>query len=249
MSVIELETRICAVCGTESKQLVAYSASSFRPAGLDLKSDIRTHIQSCPNCNYLSHDIAEDGGETVEYLSSEEFLSIGAGMSNNAREHLRYANLLERKAEYESALRQCLEAAWSCEDSIEISLSFYNRLKKMSDSKPESMRDIYQDELNVYLNNMAQSHKDSLECRRKALSLIDDHKLDEQNDKIILIKVDLLRRCELFEEAEKLIAEMPIPQDSTGMMIWNYQRYLIRSKDSKEHDVQEAETSALRAGL
>ena len=44
-----------------------------------------------------------------------------------------------------------------------------------------------------------------------------------------------------MEEAEKLIAEMPIPQDSTGMMIWNYQRYLIRSKDSKEHDVQDAE--------
>ena len=48
-------------------------------------------------------------------------------------------------------------------------------------------------------------------------------------------------RILVVEEAEKLIAEMPIPQDSTGMMIWNYQRYLIRSKDSKEHDVQDAE--------
>lgn len=182
-------TRICAVCGEQSRQEVLSSTSRFGSPDLDLRppqmmrSTMYWWIQDCPRCGYVAKDIADATPIDVEWLTSQEYVTC-SGIDFHAqlaklfyRQHL----IAVKANNIDTAFHALLHAAWDCDDRGD--------------------------------------DENACRCRKLALELIDRLLDKKANDNLCVVKTDLLRRAGLFDELRRQYSDMHFDDETLSRIV------------------------------
>ena len=116
------ETRICAVCGKESKQKEVASTNSFGSPDQDLRpapmkrDTMHAWLEVCPHCGYASVDISKDTSATLQRLQQEDYVTCAGHefRSSLAKAFYRAWMLAPACGSEEVYLLRC--ASWACDD-------------------------------------------------------------------------------------------------------------------------------------
>lgn len=140
----------CAVCGKESEYMVLRSTNTFggyqdldtRPPEMQ-RSTMSSWIQECPECGYVSDEVSDETGITIEYLKSDEYLSCKniTFKSELAQRFYRYymINMLDENVK--DAFFAALHAAWASDDKEdrENSIRCRNHCLELADKMEEHL--------------------------------------------------------------------------------------------------------------
>jgi len=114
----------CYCCGTISRQPVLLTGNEFRSRDLDrrpgemLRSSMRSWLQECPRCRYVSSNLEQGDACDRRHVRSRRYQALTQGPQLSALTHrflLRTA-LENAKANHEAAFEQALCAAWTADD-------------------------------------------------------------------------------------------------------------------------------------
>ena len=117
-------SRTCAVCGTESRQIVLGSTNAFGPSDLDtrpaemLRSTLPYWIERCPACGFCAPNISElmEGAAGIVRTPAYQQQFRDPDVPTLASSVLCYAMILEHRALYADAGWAAVHAAWACDD-------------------------------------------------------------------------------------------------------------------------------------
>lgn len=139
----------CSVCGTSSKQGILLSTNRFGSPDLDLRppemerSTMSVWLQECPNCGFVSDNLARAEEDAKKILSTEHVASLHRGGSL-IRRCLKRSLLDEGLGKKEASAEHALWAAWAADDAEDTAAAEYRSraadlfLAAASDLPPES---------------------------------------------------------------------------------------------------------------
>ena len=116
---------VCSVCGTASTHTIITETDP--PSGapdLDLRpapphrSYVKHWVMKCPGCGYCNATLDMPTDIERDYLSSEEYQSLGgiSGVNGKAAEMIRKALICVQDHSYKEAVQSYLYAAWMLDD-------------------------------------------------------------------------------------------------------------------------------------
>lgn len=116
---------VCSVCGTASTHTIITETDP--PSGapdLDLRpapphrSYVKHWVMKCPGCGYCNATLDMPTDIEKDYLSSEEYQSLGGiiGVNGKAAEMIKKALICVQDHSYKEAVQSYLYAAWMLDD-------------------------------------------------------------------------------------------------------------------------------------
>lgn len=207
----------CAICKTKSSSQMVGSMTVFGYRDLDMRLDsfmypkLSNFVRRCPSCGYCGFYIDKVEPETRDLVFSKKYKEQ---LNNFERPEL--ANSFICKALIEENLGDYLHALSSAKNAAWVcdDLDEYNAAKKCR------LRA-------VYIINKAEKE-----------GLLDQ--ISDQDGYSVYMKVELLRRAGLFDEAKGVIEKRKSEiKDEVILTVLEFQEELINSKDESNHKFSE----------
>ncbi len=115
---------VCAVCGTESRQVLFRAAAPEQAPDLDLRpgqplrGTMGRWLQQCPNCGYSAPDITQAHPAAAQAVGGANYRALLNDASHPplARRFLAWALVLEETGALHAAAEATLQAAWTADD-------------------------------------------------------------------------------------------------------------------------------------
>ncbi|MCX8133408.1 MAG: hypothetical protein N3D18_05500 [Roseococcus sp.] len=115
---------VCAVCGTESRQILFRPSAPEQAPDLDLRpgqplrATMGRWLQQCPSCGYAAPDISEAHPAAAQAVAAANFRALLNDASHPplARRFLAWALVLEETGALHAAAEATLQAAWTADD-------------------------------------------------------------------------------------------------------------------------------------
>lgn len=115
---------VCAVCGTESRQILFRPSAPEQAPDLDLRpgqplrATMGRWLQQCPQCGYAAPDISEAHPAAAQAVGAANFRALLNEASHPplARRFLAWALVLEETGALHAAAEATLQAAWTADD-------------------------------------------------------------------------------------------------------------------------------------
>ena len=210
MTMYRYVTRKCAICGKEQTETVCSSSSFFGHCSLDYRLPSYAGYMFYENLHECRHC---------------GFISINIENEEYAKAYKEICNT--------KSFKTCDGIAFNSKTAKKF-YRLYLLTRKVDPSLESAfcaLRDV------VWVCDDEKDYFSAFECRTLALPILDELiKTHPKRDKFILLKLDFLRRCEMFDEVVNYKAEFA---DKTDQAVYKYQRVLAMTKDSKKHTYEE----------
>jgi len=218
MTMINEETKQCAICGAQREFGWIASSNQFGLPDLDLRppemyrSTISLWIQRCYGCGFCAPDISEKGVpvKTVKKIIQQDeyqYQLNNSAFPALANSFLCHLIKQEKMAKFNASAISGMHAAWSCDDA---------KMKAASSI-----------------------------CRQRAIEMIDKARsagqlFAEDADTEKAIEIDLSRRSGRFDKA-RLLCEEFISRNPAGeiLNVLRFQKSLIKRQDDDCHSLGE----------
>ncbi|WP_353210180.1 hypothetical protein [Rhodovarius sp.] len=114
----------CAVCGSESRQVMFRAGAPEQAPDLDLRpgeplrSTMGHWLQQCPRCGYAAPDISQARPSAARVVGAAPFRSLVSEVAHPplSRRFLAWAHVLEETGAMHEAAEAMLQAAWTADD-------------------------------------------------------------------------------------------------------------------------------------
>ena len=207
----------CAVCGAENHTLMLGSYSSFGYSDLDFRPPMQARYVIYSN---------------LKQCDNCNFVS-------NDIENKIYAEAYKKISETES-YKSCDCITFTNEDAK----SFYRlylierEIYGAGEKAFLAIRDT------AWVCDDKKDTKSAIACRKIALSFLDDViSTHNQPDALTLIKIDFLRRCNMYDEVLNFNKEF---SEEDYRNIFEFQKQLAKIKDNTAHSIKERESCIYR---
>lgn len=203
----------CPVCKEKFNMTVIMSTNTMDYADLDLRpaemqrSTMYISINECPNCGYAEFDFSREPKIKREYLESEEYQSCeGIEFKSERSKPFYKAYLINRK-----------------EENIQNELNFL-------------MHSIWSCDDSEDCENARKLRRIACQLLETILSNIEKHKEWADKDTLMLIKSDLMRRGEMFDELIEEYGTVSF-EDTLLNNINQFQIKKAKEKDSARYTI------------
>lgn len=196
----------CAVCGTENEIEIWGSTHAFGYCDLDFRP--AEHLRSLL---YLQAEECENCGFLSTDIEDEEYADIYKKLCDSSY----YKNCDGIKFENHVAEK------------------FY-RIYLLNASLNDETKSFFALRNSAWICDDVGDEENAIKCRKKALKFLDVliSKKDNNLEKYILIKMDFLRRCKMFEEVIDCYKEFKFTNE-IHYNVYNFQKFLAQTKDDK----------------
>ena len=215
----------CAFCKKEStfELLLSYSHRGIYDLDgrisdnefnlLSSKRIISFNVQECPYCHYCSDYINDENNVPTKFSKHYEEILNYKHISPLAKKFILFAIIKEECGDYYKAGMSYLSSAWIFDDNY---YTYENTSNKMFaiNFRNNAFKNLF-----IYLN---------------------DYITDKENNNIIIIMVDILRRAERIEEAKEFINKYEnFITDCNLIKMLSFEKELIERHDYEAHNVTE----------
>ena len=238
----------CFVCGAEHEYSVIQSTNAFGSSDLDLRppemqrSTMRFWVQECPSCGYAASKVSDSCDVPAEFLKSKEYISCEGitFTSDLAKRFYRQYMILRESKKLPGAFYAVLHAAWSCDDE---------RNDKRRNDRRNSWKRGADAVLHRELHDSHSRGKNyaAILCREKAAALADEllknaELTDSERETLMLMRADILRRAEHFEEVIRIYSDVKFSGENKDTMnaVLRFQLEKAQEKNTDCYTIMEA---------
>ena len=196
----------CAVCGKENEIKICSSTHAFGYCDLDFRP-----AEQMRSILYLQVEECESCGFVSMNIENDKYANIYKKLSNN--EYYKYCDGIK----FDNDVAEKFYKIYLLNANLNNETASFFALRNAS-----------------WICDDVGDEKNAITCRIKALKFLDILISNKDNnlEKYILIKMDFMRRCKMFEEVIKCYKDFNFT-DESRYKVYKYQKFLAKIGDSQ----------------